>query len=159
LGKGDGTFQSLVKYGVGANPQGITVADFNGDGVVDLAIANRDAGTISVLNGRGDGTFLTAANTAAGTHPSAVAAAEMNGNGITDLAAVTSDANAAVLLNQSTTKPPAATHFSVKAPAGAMVGTAVIVTVTALTSGNSTTASYTGKLHFTSTDPAAALPA
>jgi len=55
--------------------------------------------------------------------------------------------------------PPSATHLSVTAPATATVGTAVSVTVTALDASNNTVTTYSGTVHFTSTDGQAALPA
>jgi hypothetical protein len=55
--------------------------------------------------------------------------------------------------------PPAATHFSVKAPAGAPAGTAFNVTVTALDASNNSVSTYSGTVHFTSTDGQAGLPA
>jgi hypothetical protein len=55
--------------------------------------------------------------------------------------------------------PPQVTHFSVTAPASATAGTSVSFTVTALDASNSTVTSYAGTVHFTSSDPQAALPA
>jgi hypothetical protein len=54
---------------------------------------------------------------------------------------------------------PAATHFSVTAPASVNAGTAFNFTVTALDASNTTVSTYSGTLHFTSTDTEAALPA
>jgi hypothetical protein len=55
LGKGDGTFSTTNSYTLGNPPQqnwfGIAIADFNGDGKPDIAVAN------TVLLGNGDGTF------------------------------------------------------------------------------------------------------
>src|SRR5207245_261548 len=77
LGKGDGTFQAAVDYGAGTNPVSLVVGDFNGDGKLDLAVANlgsyvRNIGiytnsAISVLLGKGDGTFRAALNYDVGT--------------------------------------------------------------------------------------------
>jgi len=53
----------------------------------------------------------------------------------------------------------AATHLSVSAPASAVVGNAVTVTVTALDSSNAIATTYSGTVHFTSTDSGAVLPA
>ena len=39
----------------GQSPQAVTAADFNSDGVADLAIANRDSGTVSIFTGDGTG--------------------------------------------------------------------------------------------------------
>ena len=55
--------------------------------------------------------------------------------------------------------PAAATHFVVSAPAAATAGSAVTFTVTALDAYNNIAAGYAGTVRFTSTDPAAVLPA
>jgi len=52
-----------------------------------------------------------------------------------------------------------ATHFSVVASSTATAGSAITYTVTALTAGNATATTYSGTVHFTSTDPQAVLPA
>jgi hypothetical protein len=62
LGKGNGTFQPAVHYNVGAGPAGIAIADFNGNGKLDLAVANTAGETLSILAGNGDGTFQSAKN-------------------------------------------------------------------------------------------------
>jgi FG-GAP-like repeat/Putative Ig domain len=51
LGNGDGTFtpSSGSPYTVGAGPYGISAADFNGDGKLDLAVVNLTDGTVSIL--------------------------------------------------------------------------------------------------------------
>jgi hypothetical protein len=89
LGKGDGSFLPAVNYTVGAYPISVAVGDFNGDGFLDLAVANQGingAGSVSVLLGKGDGTFLPAVNYAAGSYPNSVAVGDFNGDGIFDLA-------------------------------------------------------------------------
>jgi tetratricopeptide (TPR) repeat protein len=43
---------------VGNNPRFVVVADFNGDGFLDLAVANQGDNSISLLRGNGDGTFM-----------------------------------------------------------------------------------------------------
>jgi hypothetical protein len=92
LGKGDGTFRNAPgsPIAVGTNPYGVAVGDFNGDGKLDLAVANsaETGGTssVSVLLGKGDGTFQGPANYAAGTWPQSVAVGDFNGDGKLDLA-------------------------------------------------------------------------
>ncbi len=51
LGNGDGTFTqpSGSPYAVGHGPLAIAAADFNGDGKLDLAVANSTDGTVSIL--------------------------------------------------------------------------------------------------------------
>jgi uncharacterized repeat protein (TIGR01451 family) len=63
LGNGDGTFQSQKVSDVGGpNPTSVAVADFNGDGKLDLAIGISSQGgctgsSVYILLGNGDGTF------------------------------------------------------------------------------------------------------
>jgi hypothetical protein len=94
LGNGDGTFQAAVSYGSGGQTADfVAVADVNGDGKLDLVVANICAsqsnctnGSVSVLLGNGTGTFQTAVSFASGgEYPVAVAAADVNGDGKPDL--------------------------------------------------------------------------
>ena len=59
FGNGDGTFQEAAgsPYAVGKNPSAVVVADFNGDGNLDFAVANQGDNTISVFKGDGKGGF------------------------------------------------------------------------------------------------------
>src|SRR5437763_1781107 len=52
-----------------------------------------------------------------------------------------------------------ATHFTVSVPASAVAGTVFNITVTALDQFGNTATGYGGTVHFTSSDPQAALPA
>jgi hypothetical protein len=64
-----------------------------------------------------------------------------------------------VFTRSSNTNTNPATHFSISAPGSATSGTAISFTLTALDANNNATTGYTGIVHFTSTDPAATLPA
>jgi hypothetical protein len=102
LGNGDGTFQAAVNYVVGpsaAPPLCLAVADFNRDGLPDLAVAF--AGGVRLLLGNGDGTFQTTPlSYVAGSYFSAVAVGDFNRDGFPDLAVTNPDANnVAILLN------------------------------------------------------------
>jgi hypothetical protein len=65
LGKGNGTFQPALSFPAGISPLSVAVADFNGDGHADLAVADAcgtdpkcvSNGTVAILLGNGDGTF------------------------------------------------------------------------------------------------------
>jgi hypothetical protein len=86
LGNGDGSFQPPMDLAGGGDS--VAVGDFNGDQILDLAVANYDRNNVSVLLGNGDGTFQTAVSYRAGDHPSFVAVADLNRDGILDLAVV-----------------------------------------------------------------------
>src|SRR5216684_1815090 len=85
LGNGDGTFQTARAFAVDDIPQSVAVGDFNGDGKLDLAVANLRSGDVSVLLGNGDGTFQGAVNYAA-AGASSIAVGDFNGDGKLDLA-------------------------------------------------------------------------
>ncbi len=86
LGNGDGTFAAPQGYAVGEQPVALTVADFNGDGVQDLAVADSRDSMLSILLGRGDGTFQPSLNSLVGVDPADLTAGDFNGDGIPDLA-------------------------------------------------------------------------
>src|SRR5262249_4214963 len=88
-------FRAPLSFDVGSGPVSnavsVAVADFNGDGIPDLAVANGSPapgtqGKVSILQGKGDGTFRTAVEYATGERSSSVAVGDFNGDGIPDLA-------------------------------------------------------------------------
>jgi hypothetical protein len=86
LGKGDGTFQAAHNVDVGgfSLPLSVAVGDFNGDGFLDMAVANF-GNFVAVLLGNGDGTFRAARTFWANLNPSSVAVGDFNGDGLPDL--------------------------------------------------------------------------
>src|SRR5213593_1466020 len=88
LGAGNGDFQEAPQspIAVGTTPVWIAVGDFNGDGKPDLAVANVNSDTVSVLLGNGDGTFQAAQTFAVGDGPTSVTAGDFNRDGVQDLA-------------------------------------------------------------------------
>ncbi len=107
LGKGDGTFTPAPVNPVpGSVPSSVTVADFNGDGKPDLAIANAGSNTLNVFLGNGDGTFIEPLSVAAGADPLYAAVGDFNGDGIPDLAVADSTSSSVtILLTQHTHTP------------------------------------------------------
>jgi FG-GAP-like repeat/FG-GAP repeat len=107
LGNGDGTFQAPQSYAVGDQiqsgttnfvPQGVALADLNGDGKLDVAVAESGAGTVgstlTVLLGHGNGTLaapllstqtLPEVPLLSGGDEVEVATADLRGIGRTDL--------------------------------------------------------------------------
>jgi hypothetical protein len=88
LGNGDGTFTLAngSPISVGQNPYAIVDGDFNGDGKLDLALADSLANTVIILLGNGDGTFQTPLTFAVGNQPEAIVAGDFNNDGNLDLA-------------------------------------------------------------------------
>ncbi len=78
-------FTSAANFAVGSDPYSATVADFNGDGKADLAVANYDTANVSVLLGNGNGSFVTATNFAVGANPFTIVTADFNSDGKADL--------------------------------------------------------------------------
>jgi trimeric autotransporter adhesin len=95
LGNGDGTFTSStnIPLSVAASPFQISAGDFNGDGNLDLAVANYRDNNISIFLGKGDGTFTQASNSpvSVGSYPQSIAVGDLNGDGVLDLAVVNSN--------------------------------------------------------------------
>ena len=90
-------FAPAVNYDVDPNPFFIASADFNGDGNLDLAVANADFShvthAISVLLGNGDGSFQNAVDYPVGLLPRGVAVGDSNGDGILDLVSADQDSD------------------------------------------------------------------
>jgi hypothetical protein len=101
MGNGDGTFQPQTTVTTGNVPVSVITAnihDSNGNGNLDLVVANHSDNTISILQGNGDGTFQSPATVIAlpnGYAPSSIAAADLNSDGHIDLA-VTDQGNNSV---------------------------------------------------------------
>src|SRR5262249_41628225 len=70
LGTGDGAFGATRHFRAGSRPRSVAAGDFNGDGVLDLAVADQGGGsTVSVLLGTGGGAFGAARHFRAGIRP------------------------------------------------------------------------------------------
>lgn len=89
----------LGPFLAGTNPLGVVTADFNGDGIPDLAVANFGSNNVTVLLGNGSGGFTpAAASPPAGTMPVSIAIADFNGDRNVDLAVANNAGNVTVLL-------------------------------------------------------------
>jgi FG-GAP-like repeat/IPT/TIG domain len=77
---------SQVTGDPGPGPTPLAVGDFNGDGRLDLAVANENRNTVSIFLGDGTGDFTLGASPATGRDPVSVAVGDLNGDGKLDLA-------------------------------------------------------------------------
>jgi hypothetical protein len=85
LGNGYGGFGLLPSHNSGGRlPTSIAVADLNGDGNLDVVVANYFSDTLGVLLGRSDGTFKTVVTYSAFSAYS-VAIADVDGDGKPDV--------------------------------------------------------------------------
>ena len=101
LGNGDGTLAPAVSYPVGnkgSEPSQIAIGDYNGDGILDLAVATYAISAVRVLLGNGNGTFGPATSYPTATNAEAITARDFNGDGILDLAVADWTANSVSIL-------------------------------------------------------------
>ena len=75
-------------FATGAQPNGVVMADFNGDGRLDLAVANSNDTAISILLGKPDGTMSPKTDLPSARGPLQIIAADFNGDGKIDLAVI-----------------------------------------------------------------------
>jgi hypothetical protein len=100
LGNGDGSFQAPHHYDVGDPGNyaaAVAMGDFNRDGKTDLATADDNEGTVSVLLGNGDGTFQ-APQHYTGEAGESLVVSDLNGDGNPDL--ITTSRNPTTLTGQ-----------------------------------------------------------
>jgi FG-GAP-like repeat/Abnormal spindle-like microcephaly-assoc'd, ASPM-SPD-2-Hydin/FG-GAP repeat len=88
LGLKNGTFQPATYYNIDSQVQSVAsvaLADFNHDGNIDIAVADRLGQNISVLLGNGDGTFQAPMPFPTTAQPTYVAVGDFNNDGNPDL--------------------------------------------------------------------------
>src|SRR6185436_15156876 len=93
------SFAPAHTYPAGTTPYGVVLADFNGDGKLDMACVNSGSDNVSIRLGNGDGTFGARVNIAVGDAPLGVAVGDFNRDGNPDLVvANASDNNISILV-------------------------------------------------------------
>ncbi|CAF3487901.1 unnamed protein product [Rotaria sp. Silwood1] len=92
LNNGDGTFPDTkaLAYGslINSAPESVTTADVNGDGKVDIIVANKGTHNVGVLLNSGTGTFPAAPVTyglLTNSAPTSVTTTDVNGDGKPDI--------------------------------------------------------------------------
>ena len=87
LGTGTGTFDTATSFPAGASEQQMVSADFNNDGIPDIAMVSQKSNSVVVLLGKGDGTFSAPKSTTVAALSYGLVAADVNLDGKTDLIA------------------------------------------------------------------------
>jgi hypothetical protein len=88
-------------YAAGTTPVAVAPADFNNDGFVDLAVADKTTNMVSILLNDGTGAFGTPTTFATGNTPVALATGDFNADGNMDIAIVNqADATVSILLGK-----------------------------------------------------------
>ncbi|MEO8847684.1 MAG: FG-GAP-like repeat-containing protein [Casimicrobiaceae bacterium] len=107
LGDGKDSFAHPNGWPTIASPAGLVAIDIDGDGNVDLVVANSDSGdrqgtTLASLSGHGDGSMSSAVQLPACDGPLQLVAADLNNDAMPDLAFDCADDDAiGVLLNHA----------------------------------------------------------
>ena len=107
------SYASQTTFATGSRPASVSIGDLNGDGKPDLAIANSESASVSVLlnttaPGAATPTYANQTTFATGSGPKSVSIGDFNGDGKPDLAIANSQSNSVSVL-LSTTAPGATT--------------------------------------------------
>ncbi len=84
--------------GGGTSPAAIAVADFNGDGQLDLAVVENNKKRVDIFKGNGNGTFTSLASAATGTRPVSIVAGDFNADGKVDFAVTNQSDNTTTVM-------------------------------------------------------------
>ncbi len=99
LGDGQGNFATSVNYATGLDTEAVALGDLDGDGKLDLVVANTgldDWWSVGVLRGKGDGTFAPEVEFPSGIGPNSVALGDLNKDGKLDVVLANSTAGGTV---------------------------------------------------------------
>ena len=98
------SFAPKADFNTGANPYDVAIADLDGDGKPDIATANYNDNSVSVLRNTsmsGSVAFAAKVDFGTGSHPHNVAIGDLDGNGKLDLAVANYGSNTISLLRNT----------------------------------------------------------
>src|SRR5207244_2271261 len=130
LGNGNGSLQTAVNYPLASNafPQYVATADVNGDGKLDLVVAEEGLACTAILIGIGNGTFQAPMVYQSGTNPISIAVADVNSDGAPDLTIANVASNTlTTLLNLGGTLTATASSANPSNPGQAVTFTTTVV--------------------------------
>lgn len=120
-GLGGSSFAGKVDFTVGTDPRAVAIADMDGDGRLDIVVANSGSSTVSVLRNTatagsiGAASFEAKVDFATGSHPFSVAIGDVDADGKPDLVTANLSAGTvSVLRNTGTTGSLSVSSFAPK---------------------------------------------
>ncbi|WP_445310638.1 FG-GAP-like repeat-containing protein, partial [Microcoleus vaginatus] len=115
------TFATKVDLPTGTEPRSVSIGDFNGDNLPDLAVANTSSNTASILlnttaTGAATPTFAPQVTFPTGNRPFSVSIGDINGDNLPDLAVANFNENSASILLNTTATGAATPTFAPQVP-------------------------------------------
>jgi hypothetical protein len=98
LGCSTPSFGTATTFSIPSNVYGVALGDFNRDGKIDAATANKNINSASVILGNGAGGFGSPTNYAVGNGPTSIATADFNLDGKLDLVTANDSGNSFSIL-------------------------------------------------------------
>jgi FG-GAP-like repeat/FG-GAP repeat len=119
-GAATSTFSKRIDFPAGERPISVSVADFNGDGKPDFAVANYKSNTISVFlnmttQGSATPAFSTKIDFTTGVRPVSLATGDLNADGRPDIAVANYRTNTISIFMNTTVRNATTISFSTKA--------------------------------------------